>query len=169
MADHLPKPLAQLARLAVALDDSAARRANDGPAGMTGTCLNLGSLTGGIAFNVIAARAELEWSLRPYPGFDRAGWDREVAALVGDAAFETLIDHPPFAARAGSALPALVAPFADSVGPLHFWTEAALYALHGIDAVVIGPGDIAQAHAADEWVPLEDLDWAVELLRATMR
>jgi len=34
--------------------------------------------------------------------------------------------------------------------------------------VVIGPGDIAQAHAADEWVALDDLDWAVELLRAAM-
>ena len=172
LADHLPKPLAKLARLAVALDDSAARRVDDGPPGMTGTCLNLGALAGGIAFNVIAARAELEWSLRPYPGFDRAGWEREVAALVAALdpaiALTTLIDHPPFAARAESALPALVAPFADSVGPLHFWTEAALYALHGIDAVVIGPGDIAQAHAADEWVALDDLDWAVELLRAAM-
>ncbi len=168
MADTLPKPIARLARLAAALDDSAIRRVTDGPPGMTGTCLNIASLSGGIAFNVIAARAELEWALRPYPGFDRADWERELAALTMGIAVETLIDHPPFAARAGSALPALVAPFADSVGPLHFWTEAALYAEHGIDAVVIGPGDIAQAHAADEWVALEDLDWAVEMLRATM-
>ena len=34
---------------------------------------------------------------------------------------------------------------------------------HGIDAIVIGPGDIAQAHAADEFVALEDLEWAIEL------
>lgn len=168
LADHLPKPIARLARLAVALDDSALRRMHDGPAGMTGTCLNIASLTGGIAFNVIAARAELEWSLRPYPGFDRASWEHELAGLTEGLAIETTIDHPPFAARAGSALPALLAPFADRVGPLDFWTEAALYAEHGIDAVVIGPGDIAQAHAADEWVALEDLDWAVEMLRAAM-
>ena len=166
LADHLPKPIADLARIAVALDDAAKRRLHDGPPGMTGTCLNLGALSGGIAFNVIAARAELEWSLRPYPGFDRAGWDAEVAQLAG--ATETLIDHPAFAVREGATLPSVVAPFADKVGPLDFWTEAALYALHGIDAVVIGPGDIAQAHAADEWVALEDLDWAVELLRAAM-
>lgn len=166
MADHLPKPLADLARVAAALDDAAVRRVNDGPVGMTGTCLNIGALSGGIAFNVIAARAELEWSIRPYPGFDRADWDREIAKIAGEV--EVLIDHPPFAARAESALPGLVAPFAQSVGPLHFWTEAALYALHGIDAVVIGPGDIAQAHAADEWVALEDLDWAIELFRACM-
>ena len=33
---------------------------------------------------------------------------------------------------------------------------------------MIGPGDIAQAHAADEFVALEDLDWAVELYRALL-
>ena len=37
---------------------------------------------------------------------------------------------------------------------------------HGKDAIVIGPGDIAQAHAADEFVTLDDLDWAVALFRA---
>ena len=34
---------------------------------------------------------------------------------------------------------------------------------------VIGPGDIAQAHAADEYVALDDLDWAVGLFRALVR
>ena len=56
-----------------------------------------------------------------------------------------------------------------SIGTLDFWTEAALYTEHGIDAIVIGPGDIAQAHAADEFVALDDLDWAVELFRAAAR
>ena len=37
---------------------------------------------------------------------------------------------------------------------LGFWTEAARFSEHGIDAVVFGPGDIAQAHAADEFVTL---------------
>ncbi|MEO8699187.1 MAG: M20/M25/M40 family metallo-hydrolase, partial [Kofleriaceae bacterium] len=61
-ADHLAKPLAQLARLATGLDDSARRRIHDGPAGMTGTCLNIAQFRGGVAFNVIPARGELEWS-----------------------------------------------------------------------------------------------------------
>ncbi|MDQ3369990.1 MAG: M20/M25/M40 family metallo-hydrolase [Myxococcota bacterium] len=172
-ADHLPKPIAQLARLAVALDEAARRRLHDGPAGMTGTCLNLASLAGGVAFNVISARAELEWSLRPYPGFDRAGWEREVAELARAVdpaiALATTIEHHPFASDpAESTLGALVAPFAQRVGPLDFWTEAALWAAHGKHAVVIGPGDIAQAHAADEYVELDDLRWAVELFRALM-
>jgi acetylornithine deacetylase len=166
-ADHLPKPLAQLARLAAALDDSAQRRLADGPAGMTGTCLNIAGLTGGVAFNVIPARGELEWSLRPYPGFDRAGWDREVAQLAAaldpSITIATTIDHEPFAC---DALADRVRSFADRIGALDFWTEAALWSAHGASAIVIGPGDIAQAHAADEWVTLDDLDWAVALFRS---
>jgi acetylornithine deacetylase len=171
-ADHLPKPLAQLARLAVALDDAGVRCRDDGPADMRGTCLNLASLAGGVAFNVIPARAELEWSLRPYPGFDRAGWDREVAALARQVdpaiAIATTIEHAPVAATgpAARALEVAVRPFADRVGPLDFWTEAALWAAAGKAAIVIGPGDIARAHAADEYVSLEDLEWAISLFRA---
>jgi acetylornithine deacetylase len=166
-ADFQPKPIAQLARLAVALDDAAKRRLAEGPPGMTGTCLNIADLRGGVAFNVIAAKGELEWSLRPYPGFDRASWDREVTALAAaiDPAISiaTTLDHVPFRCEA---LAEIARPFVRSIGPLDFWTEAALWATAGVDAIVIGPGDIAQAHAADEFVALADLEWAVELISA---
>jgi len=169
-ADHLPKPIARLAHLAVALDNAGVQRLPDGPPGMQGTCLNIAALHGGVAFNVISARGEREWSLRPYPGFDRAGWDREVAQLAAaidpQITIATTIDHAPFAC---DALADEVRRFVRSVGTLDFWTEAALWAEHGKDAIVIGPGDIAQAHAADEFVALDDLDWAVDLFRSLVR
>ena len=168
-ADHVAKPMVALAQLAVALDASARRRVDDGPAGMTGTCLNIAALAGGVAFNVIPAHAELEWSLRQYPGFDRAGWDREVAELARAIdpaiAISTTIDHAPFSCLA---LAELVRPFVTSIGPLDYWTEAALWSAHGADAIVIGPGDITKAHAPDELVPLADLEWAVALYRALL-
>nr|HEX4316636.1 M20/M25/M40 family metallo-hydrolase [Kofleriaceae bacterium] len=169
LADRMPRPIAQLARLAVALDDLGRAHVSTGPAGMTGLCLNLAGLTGGVAFNVIPASAELEWSLRPYPGFDRAWWDREVAAAAraADAGIvvETTIDHAPFGC---DKLADLVRPFARELGTVDFWTEAALLQHHGIDAIVIGPGDIALAHAADEHVPVADLEWAVELFSSIL-
>ena len=39
-----------------------------------------------------------------------------------------------------------------------FWTEASLFSRAGMTAFVYGPGDIAQAHTADEWVSLGQLD-----------
>jgi len=172
-ADFMPKPLAQLARLAVAVDELGCARVHDGPPGMTGLCMNIAALHGGVAFNVVPQRGRLEWSTRPYPGFDRASWDREIAALAAaiDPASElgVTIDHPPFAVRAGdNTLVALARPFVREIVQLDFWTEAALFARHDIDAIVVGPGNIAQAHAADEFVALDDLDWAVELFRAAL-
>jgi acetylornithine deacetylase len=51
---------------------------------------------------------------------------------------------------------------------LAFWTEAALFAAAGIDCVVYGPGDIAQAHAPDEFVPIADLERARDTLAAVL-
>ena len=44
--------------------------------------------------------------------------------------------------------------------PVDYWTEAALFADAGLPTIVFGPGSIAQAHAADEFVPLADLEQA---------
>ena len=49
---------------------------------------------------------------------------------------------------------------------LAFWTEAALLAAAGIDCVVYGPGDIAQAHAPDEFVPIAELERARDTFAA---
>ena len=168
-ADFMPKPIAKLARLAVALDELGVRRLHDGPVGMQGLCMNVAALHGGVAFNVVPQRGRLEWSTRPYPGFDRAGYERELAELARaidpTIVLATTVDHAPFQCAHPEALSALAKPFVSSIGQLDFWTEAALYMEHGIDAIVIGPGNIAQAHAADDFVSLDDLDWAVALFR----
>jgi acetylornithine deacetylase len=164
-ADHLTKPLAALARLATKLDDYAIANLHAGPSAMPGLCLNIAGLTGGVAFNVIPTSAELQFSLRPAPGFDLAAWEQTLAgfahAIDPRITIEQAVDHAPFASLDGAAMQAWVAPHVSSVGPLDFWTEAALYMAAGIDAVVIGPGDIAQAHSADEWVAIDDIHWAV--------
>ena len=46
-----------------------------------------------------------------------------------------------------------------------FWTEAALFSAAGATALVFGPGDIAQAHAAGEWVALAELAAAADVYR----
>jgi acetylornithine deacetylase len=43
---------------------------------------------------------------------------------------------------------------------LGYWTEASRLSERGIDAVVFGPGDVAQAHAADEYVEIAELEAA---------
>jgi len=170
-ADHMPKPIVTLARLAVELDQIARRWLDRGPPDMTGLCMNVAGLEGGVAFNVVPDRAALTFSFRPPPGCDRTALDRDMMEAVARATLpegpairiESLIDRPPFSCRDLEAFRPLIGEAIDDAGPLDFWTEAAVLAEAGIDAVVIGPGEVGQAHAADEYVPRADLDWAVDL------
>lgn len=46
------------------------------------------------------------------------------------------------------------------------WTDAALLNEAGIPAVCFGPGDISLAHAAEEYIPLDEIDRATTVLAA---
>lgn len=166
-ADELPKPIVTLARLAVALDELGQGYADAGPADMRGLCTNVADLRGGVAFNVVPDAATLDVSFRPPPGFDHAAFAERLeaarAAIDPAITLESLVEHPPFSCGAPDVFSELLAGRVAELGPVDFWTEAALLSAAGIDAVVVGPGDIAQAHAADEFVALADLEWATEL------
>jgi acetylornithine deacetylase len=47
----------------------------------------------------------------------------------------------------------------------NYATDAGIYNAAGIPTVVFGPGDIAQAHTADEWIDLESLHHASAIIR----
>ena len=172
-ADRMPKPLVTLARLAVELDGIARRWLDRGPPDMTGLCVNVAGIDGGVAFNVVPDRATLTFSMRPPPGCDRTALDRELVEAVAAAtleegpaiAMEWMMDRPSFACRDLESFRDLLGEAVDDAGPIDFWTEAAVLSAAGIDAVVIGPGEVGQAHAADEHVTRADLDWAAELYR----
>ena len=103
-------------------------------------------------------RATLSFSLRPAPGADIdelfAEAEQRVRAAAAPHAIEwTLVKaSPPFATRDLAAFAPLLGERLRSAVDLGFWTEAARFSEHGIDAVVFGPGDVGQAHAADEFV-----------------
>ncbi len=169
-ADALPSPIAMLSRLGVAFDDWGKRHVTLGPPGFLGMCMNLAQLDGGVAFNVIPARGRLLVCLRPPPTSDPRAVVAELEALakqiVPEATFTVLRDNAPFATADLASFRPLLGDIAQAPIDLGFWTEAALFAAAGIDAVVLGPGDIAQAHGPDEWVLLDELAAARDLFRA---
>ena len=169
-ADQLPAPLADAARLAVAFADWGRRQRDRGPAGFQGMCMNVARLDGGIAFNVVPETARLCVSVRPPPGSDVDAVRAELFALAADvlpaATLSAPIAHPSFATRAPAAFPAALG--TDAPADLAFWTEAAIFAAAGIDCVVFGPGDIAVAHGADEYVPIADLARARDVFTAVL-
>ncbi|HEY0712091.1 MAG TPA: M20/M25/M40 family metallo-hydrolase, partial [Polyangia bacterium] len=77
--------------------------------------------------------------------------------------------NPPFATRdLASFAPLLGAERVGAPLDLGFWTEAALFAEAGVDAVVFGPGDITEAHAADEFVEIAQLEAARDVFRSVV-
>jgi len=86
--------------------------------------------------------------------------------VVPRAQLSAPIANPSFHTRDLAAFPAPIA--AVSAVDLAFWTEAALLAEAGIDSVVYGPGDIAHAHAPDEFVPIADLQRARDTFAAVL-
>jgi acetylornithine deacetylase/succinyl-diaminopimelate desuccinylase-like protein len=50
-----------------------------------------------------------------------------------------------------------------------YFCDASILAQGGIPSIVFGPGDIAQAHAADEWIAQKSLEAAVALLLKFLR
>jgi len=166
-ADHMPKPIVTMAQLAIELDAMSRRWLSEGPDDMKGLCTNVASLDGGVAFNVVPDAASLTWSVRPPPGFDAARFAAEqadAARRVDPAiAVEQVLEHKPFETRDVEPFRALLGERVSGFVGLQFWTEAAVLSEAGIDAVVLGPGSIEQAHSADEWVSVDDLAWAEEL------
>jgi acetylornithine deacetylase len=49
------------------------------------------------------------------------------------------------------------------------WTDAALLNAAGIPAICFGPGDISLAHAAEEYIPLAEIDRAATVLSSLAR
>ncbi len=48
-------------------------------------------------------------------------------------------------------------------------TDASHYAAAGAQVIVLGPGDLAQAHTKDEWLDRRDLARAVEVYGTLLR
>lgn len=139
------------------------------------TTLNIGVVRGGTAKNVIAGecRFTLEW--RPIPG-QPASWLLELLQMAlleekkVDAGFECEViasrADSGFEVPADSQIVQLLERLAgQNSGTVAFGTEAAQMMELGADAVVMGPGNIRVAHQTGEFVPIDELDRCVGILR----
>lgn len=132
------------------------------------SCFNIGEMHGGIKSNVIAARANLHWSARLSPGDNNQTFLDTMTTLdrSDSAQWQVPFSGPPLPTdnMDTSKAQAFVGRHGIEAGPVvDFWTEASLFAQAGIPAIVLGPGNIAQAHALDEWVSIDQLEKALQI------
>ncbi len=137
-------------------------------------------ISGGTALNILAKEATITWECRTLPGrdpMDVVTRVREYAANhvlpkyahAPEARIDTNVfsTYPGLALDADSVAVALARELtgANAVETVAYGTEAGLFQLAGIAAVVCGPGSIDQAHKPDEFVKLSQLAACETFLR----
>jgi acetylornithine deacetylase/succinyl-diaminopimelate desuccinylase-like protein len=134
--------------------------------------VNVGTISGGTQPNIVPDRCTISIDRRTLPGETETEVKNEIAALLRAEKLSAKISSaklaPAVPLETNAKLP-LVQKFLKSIGqskPLgvHFFCDAVVLSAGGIPSVVFGPGDIAQAHTADEWISLSELEHGKNLL-----
>lgn len=137
--------------------------------------LNLGSIHGGDSPNRICAHCQLQVDMRLLPGMPLEEIQATLKARVEQAIAGTGLavqvspifnGVPAFATGKDSWIVRMTEQLSgQDAGAVAFATEGPFLNTLGMETVILGPGDIAQAHQADEFLAVERLQPMVELLR----
>lgn len=141
--------------------------------------LNLGCIHGGDNPNRICGRCALEFDLRPLPGMDphalRDTIRQRLALIAQQHAVE--IDYQPLfpgVAPLDTPATAEIVQACEqltgySAGSVAFATEGPYLNQLGLQTVILGPGDIAQAHQPDEYLAMDRIEPTVRVLRELVK
>ncbi len=144
------------------------------------TSIHIGKFNGGIAHNIVADRCEFCWDVRIIPKSSLAQIrldfetyceeiEKELKIRFEGAKIITEIYHP--------AVPPLDTPDHlevvdlikkisgnSTLGTVSYAAEAGQFSEEGFQTVICGPGDIAQAHRANEFIAIEQLEQCLKML-----
>ena len=169
------------ARVALALEDYAQEMAKQPPHPLLGhSTLNVGKVAGGHAVNIVPDKCILEVECRLLPGEDGQQklqnceqFLRERLAgsvqldfedpYLTDPPLETAPDAEVVAGLARSQQATLR--LEREVAGANYGTDGSKLARAGVQTVVCGPGNIAQAHTANEFVEIEQVELATRMYR----
>ena len=171
--------IAGMARIIPALDDffrdELARTARPEFGPSTGS---IGLIEGGAGVNIVPEECRIQVDVRLLPGQDwRAVMDRVQALCAEAVAGLDGIDctvEPPHLIDSGLELPpdhelvgkALQATATEKSSIVFYGCDGSKIAAKGVPTIILGPGDIAQAHTADEFIELEQLEKAPGIYEA---
>jgi acetylornithine deacetylase/succinyl-diaminopimelate desuccinylase-like protein len=171
---HLGKnAIHEMARIVDLLETDYAAQLQRSRHQLLGTAtVNVGKISGGAQPNIVPASCAIVVDRRTLPGETDQGVLREMAALLRKNHLQAAISDtkvaPAPALETDSNLPLVRQLFA-TVGQtrpvgVDYFCDAAVLAAGGIPSVAFGPGDIAQAHTADEWISRTQLERGKNLL-----
>lgn len=134
--------------------------------------VSVGSICGGTQANIVPDSCTIRVDRRTLPGESQSGVVREIKSLLAAHGLSASVSD----GKAAPCLPMetkttdpLTKAFLGHAGAkkpegVHYFCDASVLSHAGIPSIVFGPGDIAQAHTADEWIELKSLERAREIL-----
>jgi acetylornithine deacetylase/succinyl-diaminopimelate desuccinylase-like protein len=132
--------------------------------------VSVGSIKGGTQPNIVPALCEASVDRRTLPGETESSVRRELQQLFRKHKLRAMIHDdkpcPCHPMETDTELP-LVRKFMQAARQkqalgAHYFCDASVLAHAGIPSIVFGPGDIAQAHTADEWIESKSLQAATD-------
>ena len=142
--------------------------------------IHIGLVNGGIAPNVIADKAHFYWDLRTIPMDDVYAiveefrsycktQEEKLKEICPDFSIKTVENHPVVPhldTNANADVVALVKKISGNseLNTVSYASEAGQFADEGFQTVICGPGSIAQAHRANEFITHEQLEKGVDML-----
>jgi acetylornithine deacetylase/succinyl-diaminopimelate desuccinylase len=164
------------ARIVTALEDELRPRLAKRMYPLLGaSTVSVGRISGGTEPNIVAERCEIDVDRRTLPGeVDTVGEVQDVVAAICDGVdglsyqvYETertsTVPHVALGTAPDSALAQAATAAcrgvglpADPVG-VTYWTDGAHLAANGIETLILGPGDIADAHGPNDHVGVDDI------------
>ena len=135
------------------------------------TTVHVGQIAGGTAHNITAEHCAFGLDFRVVPGEDPEAWARAYGARVREVeagmkavrpeaaiTLTRVFDVPPLVPEAKGAAEALARSITGDNGThvVSYGTEAGHFQKAGYSTLVCGPGDIAQAHQADEYIEVSE-------------
>jgi acetylornithine deacetylase/succinyl-diaminopimelate desuccinylase-like protein len=132
--------------------------------------VNAGLIRGGSKVNIVPETCSVELDLRTVPAQRGADFVKEIGARLRRACPELRVvlfrgHQPLYTSPEHPCVRALEAAGGKCVGAPWFCDGSVLAEVGGIPAVAAGPGSIAQAHTADEWLSEADLREGVEFYK----
>jgi acetylornithine deacetylase len=140
--------------------------------------LSVGRIEGGTSVNTVPDRCHIEIDRRALPGENANSVHADFEAYLRNSAppgidftcAEPWLSCPALSPEGSAGLVEELGRFIDEVrgshrvGPVPYGTDASTLAEAGIPSVVFGPGNIDQAHTCDEWIDLEEVEMASEIV-----
>ncbi|WP_253929742.1 acetylornithine deacetylase [Lewinella sp. W8] len=145
------------------------------------TSIHVGKINGGTAFNIIANQCSFDWDYRNIPmddadeifaEFEAYCEERKTVCRKIYPEFDIVHDAmhppvPPLDTDEDAKIVKLVQRLTGETqtGTVAYAAEAGQFSNAGFPSVICGPGDIAQAHRANEFVAVEQLERCQQMLQ----